>query len=361
MELVIDYIKDIEVLKNLGVDVIPTNRNYWFVRTQNGTYYDDFLNENFIGIEWDKICDLDFLKRSNEDDIRVEVVKHYPKSKRPGYPAGQIDRFVNQMKKGDIVLVPSKSSLWISFGEILENDIYIDDEDTEYDLSDIIDDIFEQVETNDEKPVLKKRRKIKWFKQVKRYELDPYLYDIIHSHSAIVDVNKYSNYIDRTLSNFYIKGDEAFYTIRVNKKNNIPYKDTLSLLNNNLRVVDFINKYTPDFHIDSDELVLKINIQSKGPIQVKGKIFTILMVGLAISFLCGSDMDFEVWGLKYKNKTDGISTLIKTLHETMKDDNIEEKSKEQQSLIEALNKDIKKLQLEIPKIKSDEIEADVSK
>ena len=149
-----NVLKDKDILRQLGVDIFPTERKYWFVRTQKGTYYEDFINDKFIGIEWDKVSDIEFIKNDNEDDLKEGIIKQYPNVERPGYVAKQILKFCNSMKSGDIVLIPSEKSKWITFAEILDDDIYLYEE--EDDFQRIIDDFFDDIEKKDEKTLLKK-------------------------------------------------------------------------------------------------------------------------------------------------------------------------------------------------------------
>ncbi|WP_315080000.1 hypothetical protein [uncultured Clostridium sp.] len=339
-------IKEKEILNKIGVDVFSENRNYWFVRTQKGTYYEDFLNDNFIGIEWDKISNIKEIKNSNEEDLKVEVNKQYPELERPGYVSAQIYKFCNSMKSGDIVLIPSKDSKWISFGEIVEDDIYLYEED-QIDFQYLLDEFYDESDEVCDKTLLLKRRKIKWIKTVKRTELDPYLYSIIYSHNAIVDAKPYSIFIDRTLSRFYIKGNEAYYTYKVNKKQNIPYNDVLSFLNNNNKLIEYISSKSEKTKIDINDLVLKINVQSKGPIQLKGTVKNILIIGLITGALFGVDMNIEAFGLKYGLKTDGLPKLITNIMETYDKIKDDKENRDLQSIIENLEKDKEKLEIEL--------------
>ncbi len=354
MDLRIESLTDIDFLRQIGIDVFPTERNYWFIRTQRGTYYEDFINENFVGIEWDKISDKEFIEKAKEDDLKVEVVKHYPDVDRPGYVASQISKFSNEMKKGDIVLIPNAGSKWISFGELLDNEMYIHEEDEEDDFQTILDEVFEQPLSEEGKPFLKKRRKVKWIKQVKRTDLDPYLFSIIYSHNAIVDANDYSLFIDRTLSQFYIKGDEAYYTFKVNKKKNIPYCDILQFLNNNSAVIKYINNAAPNLIINAENLILKINVQSKGPIQLKGPVKGVLIFGLIVSVLFGAKVKFKVPGFEYNLETKGLPGLLEEVNEFVENKIKANKDEEVQRIIEQLEEDRKKLEIKLPDLDNEE-------
>lgn len=335
-----------EILNKLGIDIFPVNRKYWFVRTQKGTYYEDFLNDKFIGIEWDRISDLDYIKNSNDDDLREEVVKQYPKLDKPGYVASQIYKFCNTMKSGDIVLIPSKESKWITIGEILDDSAYLYTKEQE-DFQELLDDFYGEQNEDAEKTLLMKRRNMRWIKTVKKTELDPYLYSIIYSHNAIVDAQPYSIFIDRMLSQFYIKGDEGYFTYKINKKNNIPYEDMLNFLNNNNTLMNYINEKFPELKFEKNKIIIKVNVQSKGPIQIKATIKTILIVGLCISGLFGANFDINVWGAQINLETEGLPKLIKTIADVMENKNSDQELK---TLMEKFNIDKDNLEITVPKL-----------
>jgi len=351
MGYIMDKEKDISLLEELGIDVISTERNYWFIRTQKGTYYDDFINESFVAIEWDKISDKEFIEEATEEKMKIEVIKYYPDTDRPGYVVGQISRFANTIKKGDIVLIPSEKSNWISFGKIVDDGMFIFEEEEEQENTQTtIEEFYDQLPNEDKKPILKKRRNVQWIKHIKRTDLDPYLYGIVYAHNAVVDANSYSLYIDRTLSQFYIKGEEASFTYKVNKAKNIPFSDTMNLLNNNYQLINFINKYYPDYAVNAEELVLKINVQSKGPVQLKGIVGNVLIVGLVIGALFGTKMEFKVPILDYKLETAGLPGLIKTVDSVINDEHSDEKQKELQAIIDNFKKNKQRLQLQVPTV-----------
>ncbi len=78
-----------------------------------------FLKGGFIALGWSKMGDLSTLKADREEFKRM-VVKAYPASK-PGAIrtyAGELLRFVHEMKVGDIVAFPSKRDRKIHIGHV---------------------------------------------------------------------------------------------------------------------------------------------------------------------------------------------------------------------------------------------------
>ena len=332
--------QDKQILKSMGIDVFSEERQYWLIRTQGGEYYNDFRNENFVGIEWDEISDLKMINKRDEEALKSEVLHYYPKTNKPGYPVNQILKFAHNMSKGDIVLIPSENSNWISIGEILDDNMYIYEEDEE-DFETLLESL--DNENDEKKSILKKRRRVRWLDSVKKTDLDPYLYSVIYTHSAIANIDKYSVFIDRTLSQFYIKGDECYFTYRVNKKKNIPYSDMRKFFRANDLIIDYLDANIDDFNID--DIIFKINVQSKGPVQYKGKISSVLAMGLLITSLFGSDFKFEGFGFNFEMSTEGLPKLLKSISDMNNNP-----TPELQQIKEGVNKAGESLEVTTPNI-----------
>ncbi|HFL3259263.1 TPA: hypothetical protein ACG3I5_002915 [Clostridioides difficile] len=338
--------KEEKFLEEMGINIFSNERKYWFIRTQGGFYYNSFVNENYVGIEWDEISDLNLINGRKEEELRLEIVTHYPKIERPGYPIGQIMKFAHHIKKGDIVLIPSENCDWISIGEFLDDKMYIYEEEASFE--DLLDQADKDENKSEKRPILKKRRNVKWIKSVKKTDLDPYLYSIIHIHYPVTNINEYSDFIDRALSQFYIKGNKGYFTYKVNKKKNIPYRDMLNFLNSNDLLMDYINNQT-SVEYNMDELVIKINVQSKGPVQLKGSAKNILIFGLIITGLFGANFKFKVGDIDVEMSSEGLPALLQTVSNIMdKGDPSIEKVKN------SLDQSSEKLEVSIPEIKQSE-------
>ena len=79
-----------------------------------------FLKKNFVAVGWIKIGDLSSLKAEREA-FKERVAEAYP-DKKPGAianNAGQLFRFVHEMRNGDNVIYPSKHDRQIHIGQII--------------------------------------------------------------------------------------------------------------------------------------------------------------------------------------------------------------------------------------------------
>jgi restriction system protein len=78
-----------------------------------------FLKKNYVAIGWRKLGDLSKIA-ADRDAFKVKLLECYPESKPGAIPnnAGQLFRFVYEMKDGDIIIYPSKRDRQIHIGRI---------------------------------------------------------------------------------------------------------------------------------------------------------------------------------------------------------------------------------------------------
>jgi restriction system protein len=84
-----------------------------------------FLKKHYIAIGWNKLGDLAKIKPDREA-LKVQLAESYPE-KKPGAirnNAGQLFRFVYEMKPGDLVAYPSKGDRQVHLGKIEGNYCY---------------------------------------------------------------------------------------------------------------------------------------------------------------------------------------------------------------------------------------------
>lgn len=100
--------------------------------------------------------------------------------------------------------------------------------------------------------------------------------------------------------------------MRVNKPSNIPLDDLTDFFIFNRLLQGFVNNHFSNYAIDRGEIICKIDVQSKGPIQLTGPIKKITLIGLICMFLCGGSIKLnKTDGLEISS--DGIVTVIDSL------------------------------------------------
>jgi len=282
---------------------INASRNNWFVRTNGGQYYDNFINGKFIAIGYDKILLSDIKKASDTGDEGIsklgdKIREQYGEEEfRPNYVASQLIKFTYGIKKGDIVLIPSYSSAEFTFGEIMETPVYLEE--------------IKDTETSDICPY-RKRKKVKWFRSMDRDALDPNLYRLMFSHHAISEADAYADFIDKISNSFFIKDQKAHLILDVKTTDEIKARDLFQMGSITL---DLLDEFCKDegLPFKSDDFNIKLNLQSPGLIELSGLTMGgVVLIGIILVSIAGGGFEFK-WkkDLSANIKTEGIIQKVK--------------------------------------------------
>lgn len=304
-------------IKEIVIPNISSERKYWLVRTDGGRYYPSFDVNNYIAIGWNKI-DEEFFKKDKEKSVsKLDIFNLHPeaidKSKEPvtqnrraQFVANQLNKFIHKIKKGDIVLIPSDDSKDVTFGEVIEDQIYFETGFPEKDSLEQKD----MVVTDRKYCPYIKRKKVRWIQTIFKDDLDPELHRLFHSQQTIVEANDYATYIDRSLDSIFIKGDKAHLTLYVQKEGDINALEFSGLIRDTLNSIDSFKeidfKIDPEL-LDKNRVSIKTNVQSPGPIEFIGSVQVILPL---VSLLANMyhDRDYKIRIKNLFGKIDGGNT-----------------------------------------------------
>ncbi|EUB33220.1 MULTISPECIES: hypothetical protein [Fusobacterium] len=297
--LLVEELKEI-----LGIETISNNRKYWMVRAGvEGVFFYEFFTRKFIGINVPVGNNLELLKKSNIEDLKEIIAKESPKEiKNVGHLATKVYNFFNEIKKGDIIVMPSYRKERIAFG-IVENENIILDDSLYLNES-----IKAAKNLTKENPIPDKRMEVKWIKLVKGSNLPgKLLLSLIAPHglSAITD-NNVIDLINTAMDTFFIKNETAYMTFDVRTESDIDLKDIANYFSTVNEVVDFTNEYFKD----DERINLKINLNSPGTINFIGPAGAVLIAGVLLAVL-GCDFEINVFNIiKFKAKTKGLLAYI---------------------------------------------------
>ena len=98
-------------------------------------------------------------------------------------------------------------------------------------------------------------------------EADPAFQKIVYAAHTISKVNEYKKYINRALYDTYIEDEQMHMTFRVNKQNGIKLDALVEFLSTYQQLAKLI---APD-----EEIEIRINLQSPGPIELVGYVLTL--------------------------------------------------------------------------------------
>ena len=303
-------LKDLLILSGLP----PVNvgeRNYWFLRTLGGEYFDEFFMNDYVAVGWDDVPCIE--EKDRTDQLKENLKEHYG---QPTRVLNQVLRFCSEMKKGDIVIIPSSGSASLAFGRIIEDDYY------EYTIT--------EEEREENKCPYKRRRKVKWLKSGKRNMIDPKLFSFFRNQQALANANDYKEFIERAINPFYVKDGVAHLNLGVHlikspKATDIPYY--ILGLNEKVAIL------SKELNLNYEEPESRINVQSEGIIEFFGSATTIFALAFVLVAIFGGEFKF----LGIQLKTEGVIKTIIDAYAKIKTVNTlvsDEKMKEIQERLE---------------------------
>ncbi|MFI3132028.1 restriction endonuclease [Mammaliicoccus sciuri] len=278
---IIDFFHD----NDFDITNIPTDRKYWLIRTEGGEWYEEFTNEKYISIGWNEISDSKYCENVNKEQAIKILEKNYPEKSQHTHTLNMIKRFYKEIKIGDIVMIPSEGSQTINFGEVTSDVKIVNPTETQLDEGNC--------------PHIK-RRSVNWIKKISKNNLDLKLFKMLQSRHTISNASDYSNEIDSSLYDLYVKGNNINMSIFVNKERNLSayYLKTLTTL------PWLLEEFIQDLDYDLNELESTIYIKSPGKQEIiaKGKKGAkyILYSSIAMTVLFGGN--FEYKGLTVETK-----------------------------------------------------------
>lgn len=143
------------------VKTLDNDRKYWLIRAgKESCFFEEFYTRKFTGINIPSILDLEELKSSTKEELKNYFEQNYPNENNLGHLVGKLYNFIHEIKRGDIVVMPSAKREKIAFG-IIESDLYMDE-------SLILED---SLKASDELRIPNKRRKVSWVKLVESTQL----------------------------------------------------------------------------------------------------------------------------------------------------------------------------------------------
>lgn len=344
-----------EATQEIIIPNISPTRNYWLVRTESGLYYSSFDVNNYIAIGWNEIDQNIVNKKSEISKEDILTLCPQSKDKTPSQQSRQatliannINKFINEIKEGDIVMIPSVDSEYVTFGEVSESKLYF-----EKDFPTIT-----PTEPSDPKfcPYVK-RKKVKWLKTIKRQKLDPELYKVFHSHHTINDANSYAQFIDRAIDSIFIKGDTAHLTLYVEKKGNINALMFSDLIRDTLTPIDKFKEITnreitniKATTLNKNNISIKTNVQSPGPIELIGSVSEIIFIVSMIVSLDSNKYKFKIKNLFNKKEDEKENdNKIRDIIKAFNDEDIQSYTNELEKEKKDIEQHLKNLKIKNPK------------
>ena len=105
----------LEEILNFEVKEIDSNTRFWMVRTKKGYFYDEFIANGYVALAWNNITKETVISEQTRKTLCNQIITSYPEIKRPNTVINKCNSFMNEVKEGDIIVIPSKKSRYITF------------------------------------------------------------------------------------------------------------------------------------------------------------------------------------------------------------------------------------------------------
>ena len=266
---------------------IPNDTGYWLVRADGGKYYDDFFLNNFIAVSDNEIT-LEKISKYNQGSlvgITTDFFKDIYSKEYSGWTSQQIahavsrtQKFIVEMKIGDLILVPSRNSKDFLIGIITSDVFEIAEEE-----------VTSKVEVKYAINPFLKRRKVQWLKEISRGEISEKLYWILSAHQTIFNLEENKEYINQLLAPVYIQDGLCHGTIKISKKEGLNANEWYDLYS-------IIKKQSEN---TEEEVIVKSNVQSPGLIEfVTENPVTVFSITMVLSAVLWGEINIA--GIKVK-------------------------------------------------------------
>jgi restriction system protein len=269
-----------------NVAKINQTRRYWFIRTQGGDYYSDFLTNGFVAIGYDNASHEEIrasYKSGGDYNVSTLVESKYPDETRPKYIATQLIDFSINIKKGDIIIIPSQSSNYLSFGEIIDSLVVAPKK------------LSVQTEVDYEICEFKKRRKVKWYRtNISIDSLDANFLRIKTIQRTVTELKDgLIVYVDRAIIPLFIKGEQAHVALVTTKTGDYSASATFESWT---EVLNLMEEFALEEGIDvkKESIKFRINVQSPGDIElISSVVIGILLISGIIAIAVGVDIQLK--------------------------------------------------------------------
>lgn len=281
-------------MKENLIPIIPSDMQYWFIRANSGDYYPDFNYNNFVAIGNNEVTlemleDIDRKKFINdelvlgryktifyetyEEDLKKENISKQALS----IAAKRTFLFIEKVKVGDFVMVPSSQSTHFLLGIVVSEPT-----SKEIDRNPMIEN--EIIESDYEK-----KRHVYWMKEIPRAALSEKMSWLLSSHQTLFNLDDYAYHLNPLISSTYVYKETLHTRLQVKSEDPI---SALTWYNFEKFIVDISGK-------KAESIFIKKDVESPGNIDLETilEYWPHIVAILGLLFSNVKHGDFEVSGI----------------------------------------------------------------
>lgn len=283
----------LDELLNFKMEEVPESTRFWMIRTKGGYFYNEFITHNYVALAWNIITRETNFEQT--DLLNSLILQHYDKIKRPAVVANKCRCFINDINVGDILVIPSEGSRYVTFAYAGE---YYEEETKTYEIETNTIGRIEDREVQIEEVLCpyRKRRHIIPIRTVKSNVLNFHLYKAISSYHGISNLDSYGTIILDHIYNCYTYKNNARIVYHVGKQEQITSKEFSGFLYS-------VNSVLSSTGFDEHSISTQASVHSEGDIvfmikETMNWLSTnyLWFVALAVAFGGGKFLTIEVPG-----------------------------------------------------------------
>lgn len=293
---------------------VPEGCSFWMIRSKRGVFYDEYIRSGYIAIGWNALLERDFATDS-ENQRKTKIAIAYPSEQRPTGCVNKCNRFINEMKPGDIAVVVGNGKVafcivGIYYEENIENPIQKELEAN----AQIAESNYKELEIH---CPYQKRRYIQCIREVQENRVNPVLGRAISNRHSLSDMNEYSTDILSECFDFFEYNKQTHVVFRVTAEEKIDAKALSRFMFISTEMLAGRN---------NPSISAKTNLNSPGTIHfviesvefIKNNpgIFVLMMVGIFGGKIKLPGVELEIPSLRsgIASVGDGITNIVGTMH-----------------------------------------------
>ena len=249
----------LNAISNYSVPTITEDINFWMIRTKKGFFYREFIENGYIALAWNIIDSSTSLKDTKE--LSDYITQMYPEIKRPTTVINKCKHFIEEVKEGDIILIPSQGTSTVTFARAGK---YYEEFNMTYELE--RDTIFEiengNSHINSVPCPYKKRRKIEIITTINSSNLNYHLYRALTNYHGISNLKDYSSLILNHIYPCYRYDNNLYFTFTVRSKDDLSAVSIYSLMKSTIDLI------VEGMGVPEEKIKTKINLNSPGDISM---------------------------------------------------------------------------------------------
>lgn len=275
--------KDREIQEIQKIPVIHKETKYWIIRSGiENEFFNEFYNDSCIAMGWDRITDIERIKKTEDTRTLKELVKvTYPEldekyskaslTRKIGDITMKIYRFINEVKIGDIIVTPGSEEVLI--GKIVSEPY-------------IVDSYKKNVSGTELMGNLNKARKVEWLKKIRKVDLEPNFRLILRVYHGVAHINNEQviTEINRSLYNFYVEDNKGHSIFRITEEKEVDFEKYAYFIKS---INELYKILKPEGEVR--KLTIKTNVQSPGPIELIGEFSLVNKIVLALKVFLKND------------------------------------------------------------------------